>query len=161
MTIYWSGLSSFHFQLSSSDGREDRRKGVVWSFVFQTELKAIWCHPCDISFNDVCLAIFEVKYLIIITTIFIYIYIISVVCYGTVKLWLWDKASCRASFSGFVYVRTSSTSWVLLSHRYVQVSNGHMWFMQMQFRKKFLYLCAECCSHMRDVCHFWAPMHQL
>lgn len=46
------------------------------------------------------LPFFELKYTMIIArAILIYIYIISVVCYGTVKLWLWDKAVCRSSFN--------------------------------------------------------------
>ena len=93
VTIYWSGLRSFHSQLG-------------WRWCIWTCVKPGWkwrdVTPCDISFNDVCLALFfkKLKYTIIIArAILIYIYIISVVCYGTVKLWLWDKAVCRSSLN--------------------------------------------------------------
>lgn len=77
--------------------RNVRRKKICWTRYF---VVLGWVESDVMSLNHVCPAIFKGNCTIITLTIFIYIYIISVVCYETVKLWLWDKK--LASFLFFV-----------------------------------------------------------
>lgn len=68
--------------------RKARRKKICWTRYVRV---LSWVESDVTSLNHLCPAIFKGNCTIITLTIFIYIYIISVVCYETVKLWLWDK----------------------------------------------------------------------
>lgn len=96
MTIYWSGLRSFHSQL----GFYKITDIVTFEPVLNRVESDVMSPPVTYHLTMSVLPFFELKYTMIIArAILIYIYIISVVCYGTVKLWLWDKAVCRSSFN--------------------------------------------------------------
>lgn len=86
----WSGISSPHFELAFGRRRARQRKtrAEESASVFSTVM----------PLNHVCPAIFKGNCMIMTLTIFIYIYIISVVCYETVKFWLWDKKPCHVCF---------------------------------------------------------------
>lgn len=89
----WSGISSPHFELAFGRRRARRRKTRVEesASVFSTVM----------PLSHVCPAIFKGNCMIMTLTIFIYIYIISVVCYETVKFWLWDKKDLSCLFCFF------------------------------------------------------------
>lgn len=88
----WSGISSFHFEPRFCFVFYERRKARRKKICQKRYVGVLsWVESDVTSLNHVCPAIFKGNCTIITLTIFIYIYIISVVCYETVKLWLWDK----------------------------------------------------------------------
>lgn len=89
----WSGIRSFHFEPRFFVCFFLRKKKSGKKKICRTRYFGVlsWVESDVTSLNHVCPAIFKRNCTIITLTIFIYIYIISVVCYETVKLWLWDK----------------------------------------------------------------------